>query len=1623
MNRMNRVLGWLVVSGLCLAIGQALAGGTDHPSAGTTGPRAMSCGGGAARNPAGCDGHGVLKYALSYSGDLRLSDEPTSYVPAYGPWVSLGVSMNASETKWADGLQSGGWNIGMLGYATTVVSTATTQYEETMPAPVANAVQIYLPQGGFETYISPGTCAGTSVCEFPKDPISQTQVKRAGGNAAVLSAYPAAVRAEIRDARAFTRALPGGGYEIYGGTPDSIRTVTGGYEGWLSALVDREGLVLHFTYQTSPHGLKRLASLTDATGLQTHFYYADNEPRFSDAARVGIIGMTGEDGLTSVNHSVEWLLTSIEDPYHHVAQFTYQDAWSGWVLGEPLAKMDPTFIAAMREQSRVFRLIRSQDVLGVTSQVRYDCGARTLPQRVEDLHAGFRSGERPIDEACVHRVSGVPIAPGPDWLRVFETETPYGTTRYKRIDVRSDPQHRLGWIVMNPAGNIEWKETVFGMQTPALQNELRAQLDRGTDATRPAHIPPAAWNKVLRTPSVAFRTGYGWSFASLYSWYENPVYSSTVDLFAHDTPAPAMPPLRLASITQYAHDYPAGSDRATMSTVKVWEKAPGQSEGVYYGYEDANSADTFRDPPMGTLPLTGATRAHASPSVMARRLDDGTMQATYTRYNDQGNPTITVDPLGRAQEIEYAPNGIDPINVYVVRWSVDSSGVGTATRLTRLSHADYNGLGQTIRQEGTLPGVGTTIDYETTAPYRVTGITNELGLRTRYEWTRIGTDPLTRTDQLTVTLPNGLTSTSTFQRGYLIREEGEGRVREYAGHDAFGRAATVSVGGAIKVRYTYNPNNLLDLQTIHNEVDGSEVKLSTDYLGRPEWSWQINGMGEILSVGYRRYDPSGNLASLWTSNGTYSEIVGWQYDQLGRAIYRGDMDGSGQELRYSEATGRLTASKDANEQWTYYQYDAAGALISQRLNDPMTGRELVRMDYDPIYGRLMHKTDELGITEYHYNDAQPTRLEWMEEPLGSTGRTRITPSYDTDSRSPNRRTGWSLTDSMSSTAQSHVTTTFDDSAVGMGRIRSYENEIFTATPNYDPVGALSYGELHHINYEMPGTRVVGMLQTIGHADTAHDRMMNERSYQTATGEQVISHVNYDGQGRVADVNGLIERATRTYGYDARGQLTQVTRTGAMGERESTHYSYDPMGNRTNDRNEMGTPIVTNGTAIYGLSGRLNTYQDGSTIRTAEHDRAGNLTFNPANQQRYTWNEQNRLIRIDYPRKDAKPTAKSIDYTLFTYDSEQRIKRVQEIENAVTTEDWTYVWVGGQLAQKRRTDTLQIQETYNADGYVHYNADGSTAKFFLLRDYLGSVIGKADGQGHVLERIDYDAWGQPERRQIRNESGTLTSADPNASDLMFGYAGYWEHHRSKLAITAHRFYDPKLGRWLSKDPIAELGGLNLYAYVGNSPVNATDPSGWVPRDPERCAQEIQTLRGLIGMMNTLEVEMKAIEVRNGVSGTGLTHLLAFDRFFRNMRTSSTPDALRYAFLQRSLDDLKGGYGPNDPPGLIQASEDRVRNYCGDDDDNGPDSAQRAVGEWAEGRLGVDPSGMANRNADDRFLDARDGWIYGLGDDPEMSGPGAPVAVELGLMAFPLGIEMAVGEFFGGLFEGFEIFAFP
>jgi RHS repeat-associated protein len=109
----------------------------------------------------------------------------------------------------------------------------------------------------------------------------------------------------------------------------------------------------------------------------------------------------------------------------------------------------------------------------------------------------------------------------------------------------------------------------------------------------------------------------------------------------------------------------------------------------------------------------------------------------------------------------------------------------------------------------------------------------------------------------------------------------------------------------------------------------------------------------------------------------------------------------------------------------------------------------------------------------------------------------------------------------------------------------------------------------------------------------------------------------------------------------------------------------------------------------------------------------------------------------------------------------------------------------------------------------------------LSDHLGSAWETLDASGNSLALFSYDPWGR--RTQV---SGT--------DHVDIGFTGDHFHYQSGLDLTWFRGYNPNLGRWLNRDPIEEYGGLNLYGYVENNPVDFVDQNGKMGVIPEEAA---------------------------------------------------------------------------------------------------------------------------------------------------------------------------------------------
>jgi RHS repeat-associated protein len=207
-------------------------------------------------------------------------------------------------------------------------------------------------------------------------------------------------------------------------------------------------------------------------------------------------------------------------------------------------------------------------------------------------------------------------------------------------------------------------------------------------------------------------------------------------------------------------------------------------------------------------------------------------------------------------------------------------------------------------------------------------------------------------------------------------------------------------------------------------------------------------------------------------------------------------------------------------------------------------------------------------------------------------------------------------------------------------------------------------------------------------------------------------------------------------------------------------------------------------------GIFNYTYTGGAPRAFVYDGNGNLLDD--GERTYQWDAKNRLI-------EAKRGADTWQWSYNAFD-----QRVSEKKNRVVTKRW--VWAGGNQPAEERDAAGNVTRRFYPQG-----EQAGAVKFFYTKDHLGSIREILGANGTVVSSSRYDAWG------VRTTQGAQDAAS-------FGFTGHLEHKELGLVFTLYRAYDPVTGRWLSRDPIGESGGLNLYGYVSNRPVSFIDPEG-------------------------------------------------------------------------------------------------------------------------------------------------------------------------------------------------------
>jgi len=360
-----------------------------------------------------------------------------------------------------------------------------------------------------------------------------------------------------------------------------------------------------------------------------------------------------------------------------------------------------------------------------------------------------------------------------------------------------------------------------------------------------------------------------------------------------------------------------------------------------------------------------------------------------------------------------------------------------------------------------------------------------------------------------------------------------------------------------------------------------------------------------------------------------------------------------------------------------------------------------------------------------------------------------------------------------------------------------------------------------------------------------------------------------------------------YGYDRIGQLTNAAgkETGGVTNRllEELTYAYDAAHNlnyRTNNTlvedftvnslNELSNVTHGGTLTVEGTTGApaTNVTVNGSnaTLYLDNTFAATNFTATNGNNA-YTAIASDALGRSSSNTVTVYlPATNSYTYDLngnllsdgtrtFAYNDENQMISVIVSNGSITSTLTTNIY-DGKFRRRIRRESIWQSGSWIQTNEVRYIYDGNmviqerdgnnlpTATYACGKD-LSGTLQRAGGIGGLLARWDrttrqaafYHSDGDGNvtaminslqfivAKYLYDPYGNILSLNGPMADVnLYRFSSREWYQNSGLVCYSRRFYDPNLQRWLNRDPINEVGGINLYNFIGNSPNNYVDPLG-------------------------------------------------------------------------------------------------------------------------------------------------------------------------------------------------------
>ncbi len=1047
------------------------------------------------------------------------------------------------------------------------------------------------------------------------------------------------------------------------------------------------------------------------------------------------------------------------------------------------------------------RLLSIVDAVGLTTSLFYEhAGAPFLVTKIED----------PFGRAAIFSYADVAgatrLASIEDAFQIVSSfgydaaggmtrlTTPYGTTTFARSPLKIARSHALIRSIeaTDPQGNKE---------------RIEYNLDaRQTGVSRvsgaPGELLPDSGRVKFATSDLDNRNSFYWG--------KQQMRAAPGDYRA-------------------AHLYHWVQPNSTDVAMSILESEKPPLEGrIWYNYPGQAAPHI-----QGTL---------ARPSVVGRVVVDAAgarhTQATTFAYNTLGNLTRFVDPLGRETEVLYATNEIDVVEV---RQKAGLQG-GQA-------------VWQTLRR----------MTYDPEAAHRPGSITDAAGQTTRYEYDQHGqlarvVNPLGEVIQYTYETDPALAGF-----GKVVAITGDVRNGDlHFTYDALDRIQRVTSSEGYVMQYTYDALDRVrriaypDGSFEQFEHENQRLVAQRDRTGRFT-RHRYDAMRRRVST----RDAEGRLTQFeWCSCGGLRKLIDpngnatqWMRDLQGRVTTRRFADG--RELRYGyDYSGRIVSVLDALGRTTTYDYTLDDKLATVDYEEASTAD--LAYTYDPFFDRVVSRRDGAGLTTHSYHPFDGVtpgagELAFVDGPLPND---TLKYTYDALARLKKMeivddatRSVASLTEDFAFDARGRITSGTDDLGVSryayVGKSDRLDNvelptgarteyRYFDAAGDHllkqvrnlasKPSGALISQFDYHYNPDRTLATWSSRQQAFGPSTwsfTYDDAQRLTGAQKRDVGQTVTAEAQYayDGAGNrilVADASG-----SRTYDVNAVNQLVEqrgfgpTVFTGTIDEPARVMINGLPA----TVRSDGGTPPYRfdgwvdltegdNSVTVEAVDGNGNTatrsyvVTAGGVTTRYEYDENGNLRFERAAdgsaRREYRWDQANRLLALVQGSHESR----------FAYDGLSRRVGIRELEKGSEVSSSTFVWCEGRPCQERDARGAVVRRLYLAHGFK-----AGAAKHFYTRDHLDSVRELVGTDGATVEaQYSYDPWGVVER------AGSNSVVSPAL------FTGHLVHEPSGNYLTHYRVYDPRHGRWLTRDPIGETGGMHLYGYVESNPINFIDPSG-------------------------------------------------------------------------------------------------------------------------------------------------------------------------------------------------------